>query len=83
MPDNIEVTVNGRAVRVAPGTTAAAAVALAGFTASRTSVGGELRAPLCGMGICFECRATVDGVAHTRTCQVQCKSGMAITADGS
>ncbi len=36
----------------------------------RTSVTGEPRAPLCGMGVCMECRATVDGVPHQRTCQV-------------
>ncbi len=81
MPETFEVTVNGQAVRVAAGTTAAAAVMLAGFTACRTSVAGELRAPLCGMGICFECRATVDGVAHSRTCQALCKPGMAIRID--
>ena len=27
------------------------------------SVSGEPRAPLCGMGICYECRVTIDGVA--------------------
>jgi sarcosine oxidase subunit alpha len=30
------------------------------------------------MGICFECRATVDGVAHRRTCQLLCHSGMVV-----
>ncbi|HBY64443.1 MAG TPA: hypothetical protein DEH78_31880, partial [Solibacterales bacterium] len=38
--------------------------------AFRTSVGGQPRAPLCGMGVCYECRATVEGVPHVRTCQV-------------
>jgi sarcosine oxidase subunit alpha len=42
------------------------------------SVSGEPRAPLCGMGICMECRATVDGVAHVRTCQVTVKDGMRV-----
>jgi hypothetical protein len=83
MPEAIEVTVNGRAVRVAPGTSAAAAIALGGFAACRTSVTGELRAPLCGMGICFECRATVDGEAQVRTCQVVCRTGMVIATDAA
>src|SRR5215470_1169611 len=30
----------------------------------RTSVSGELRGPLCGMGICYECR----NESHVRTC---------------
>lgn len=83
MPNAIDVTVNGRSIRVAPGTSAAAAIALAGNGACRTSISGELRGPLCGMGICFECRATVDGAEHTRTCQVVCHAGMAIATDVS
>jgi len=83
MPEQIEVVVNGRDVRVAAGTSAAAAVVLAGFAACRASVSGEPRAPLCGMGVCFECRATVDGVAQMRTCQVACRPGMVITTDVS
>lgn len=45
--------------------------------AFRTSVSGEPRAPMCGMGICMECRATVDGVPHQRTCQTM--PGTALT----
>lgn len=81
MDDRVEVTVNSRVLRVAPGTTAAAAVFLAGFQALRKSVTGEPRGPVCGMGICFECRATVDAVAHVRTCQVLCHPGMIIATD--
>jgi sarcosine oxidase subunit alpha len=83
MSEGIEVTVNGLRLRVAPGTSAAAAVILAGFTACRSSVAAEPRAPLCGMGVCFECRAMVNGVAHTRTCQVACQAGMVIETDAA
>jgi sarcosine oxidase subunit alpha len=37
---------------------------------------------LCGMGICFECCATIDGRPHQRTCQASCRSGMEIRTDG-
>ena len=67
--------------RVEHGTTAAAAVALAGIDFCRRSTRGEPRAPVCGMGICFECRAEVDGVAQVRTCQVLCRPRMAIVTD--
>ena len=83
MPESIEVTVNGLRVQVAPGTSAAAAVIRAGFATRRSSVAAEPRAPLCGMGVCFECRATVNGVAHTRTCQVACQPGMVIETDAA
>jgi len=82
MGDEITVTVNGTAVRVAVGTMAAAAVMSVGAVCRR-SVMGETRAPLCGMGVCFECRATVDGVEHVRTCQVLCRQGMVITTDAA
>lgn len=74
----ISLTVNGVAVTVAPGTTVAAAVAMTG-AATRTSISGEPRGPLCGMGICFECRVTIDGVPHQRSCQILCAPGLAVT----
>ena len=76
------VKVNGRRVEAPEGAMVSAAVALAGVAGFRRSVTGELRAPLCGMGICFECRVTVDGRAHVRSCQVPCRAGMEIAADG-
>jgi sarcosine oxidase subunit alpha len=76
MPD-ICVTLNGRPLRVLRGTTVAAMILQAGEPC-RASVTGEPRAALCGMGICFECRANVDGVAHQPTCQTLCADGMTV-----
>jgi sarcosine oxidase subunit alpha len=28
------------------------------------------------MGICFECRAIINGKAHSRSCQIVCELGM-------
>ena len=81
MPEEIMLRVNGAWVRVPAGATAAVAVAIAGQPC-RMSVNGEPRGPLCGMGICFECRATVNGKQHSRTCQALCESGMDIRTDG-
>jgi len=77
MPD-IRVSVNGRELAVPSGSVAAIAIALAGYSASRRSISGEPRGPLCGMGICFECRATINGIPHVRTCQYVCEPGMEI-----
>jgi D-hydroxyproline dehydrogenase subunit gamma len=77
MPDAVSVTINGAVQRVASGTTVAAAMLISGQP-SRVSVGGERRSPLCGMGICFECRAVVNGIAHRRTCQIACEQGMTV-----
>ncbi|MGO8759053.1 MAG: (2Fe-2S)-binding protein [Terracidiphilus sp.] len=71
----IPITLNGKRLLVAKGTTLAAAAIMAGEPC-RVSVRGEPRAPLCGMGVCMECRMTVDGVAHRRACKVICAPGM-------
>jgi aerobic-type carbon monoxide dehydrogenase small subunit (CoxS/CutS family) len=81
MPEVIKLSVNGRAVTVPEGSMVSTAVALSGSMVFRRSVGGEARAPLCGMGICFECRVTVNGQAHARSCQIVCRDGMDVRTD--
>jgi len=82
MPDSVKLTVNGAPVEVPVGALVSAAVAMAGVSAYRRSVRGEPRGPLCGMGICFECRVTIDGRPHCRSCQVVCRPGMEVRTDG-
>lgn len=77
MSENLSITVNGKQVRVPLGASVAAAVMMANEPC-RFSVSGEPRGPLCGMGICMECRATVNGIPHFRTCQMICASGMEV-----
>lgn len=77
----LRVSVNGQALDVPQGTTVAAAVSQAGRDFLRRSVSGERRGPLCGMGICFECRVTIDGVSQQRACIATCEEGMEIVAD--
>jgi len=77
MPE-VTLIVNGRPVRVPEGTTVAAAIAIAGAIAYRFSAHGESRAPLCGMGICYECRVTIDGRLNSLSCQTLCEEGMRV-----
>lgn len=74
MPD---MMVDGRALHVAEGTTVAAALAQAGDGSTRTSVSGQRRAPLCGMGICQECRVTING-RRRLACQTLCQDDMQV-----
>jgi hypothetical protein len=71
----VDFTLNGRPISAPKGTTLAAALMNAEF-ATRRSVSGEARNPLCAMGICMECCATVNGIKHVRTCQVNVQQGM-------
>jgi NADPH-dependent 2,4-dienoyl-CoA reductase/sulfur reductase-like enzyme len=73
----MRITINGLPLDAAPGSTVAAAVAACGQP-TRTSVTGEPRGPLCGMGICFECRVTINGRPHQRSCQIAVAEGMDI-----
>ena len=75
------VYVNGRAIAVPEGSTAAVAVLMAGIVC-RTSVSGEPRVPFCGIGTCFECRVEINGVPQRRSCQVLCERKMEINLRG-
>ena len=80
MPEPVSLSVNGKLVTVPVGTTVAVAILVSEETSFRKSVTGEPRGPLCGMGICFECRVTIDGQTHCRSCQIECLDGMKVTA---
>ena len=65
---SVHIVINGQRVDVSAGITVAAALLNAGEPSFRSSVGGEARGPVCGMGVCYECRVTIDGIAHQRAC---------------
>lgn len=74
---HVEFTLDGQALRVPAGTSLAAALGMRRPGCARTSVTGEARAPLCGMGVCQECRLLVDGKRRL-ACQTLCHDGMAV-----
>jgi D-hydroxyproline dehydrogenase subunit gamma len=76
--DAVRITVDGHTLIVPRGTSLAAALMGMDVTAFRTSVSGEQRAPLCGMGSCFECRVRVDGRPHVRSCLQHAQEGMEV-----
>jgi D-hydroxyproline dehydrogenase subunit gamma len=82
-PDEIRLKIDGRPLRVAPGTSVAAAIVAAGHLGMRRSPTGERRAAFCAMGVCFECCVTIDGRAGCRSCQVLCREAMDVrTGEG-
>jgi D-hydroxyproline dehydrogenase subunit gamma len=76
----IRLQVNGHAVEVPDGASVAAAIAHVTIH-FRRSPGDTPRAPLCGMGVCFECRVRVDGVPHVRACLTPAAEGMQVITD--
>ena len=81
MSASLRIMVNGTPHSVPGGVTLAAALLNAGHSAFRRSVQGEPRGPVCGMGICFECRVTIDGVPGRRACLELVRDGMVVTVD--
>jgi len=81
-PAAITLVVDGEPVVALRGTNLAALLVGRAGRVTRTSVRGEPRAPLCGMGTCFECRVTVDGVPHVRACMTVCGPDMHVTTTG-
>lgn len=71
------IHLDGRALTVPGGVTVAAAVAASGDDMTRVSCTGAARAPFCGMGICQECRMTIDG-RRRLACQTLCRDGMQV-----
>jgi len=82
MIEKVHIRVNGRPVSIPAGTIVAAVIARAGLSRFRRSVSGQARGPLCGMGICMECRVTINGRPYCRSCQVLCEEDMEVISDG-
>ncbi len=78
MSELVGIRVDGETLRVRGDVTLAAALVSARRWQFRRSVTGEPRGPVCGMGVCFECRVTIDGVPHRRACLEPVTEGMEV-----
>ena len=75
----LTLTIVGQTVSAEPGDSIAAVLLRLDPPFSRTTpVSGSPRTPYCMMGVCFECLASVDGVASTQTCLVQVREGVRV-----
>ena len=77
MSQTIPVMIEGEKRDVPVGISVAAALSLTANPTTHIAVGGQPRAPFCGMGICQECRVTVNG-RRVLACQTLCQPGMTI-----
>jgi sarcosine oxidase subunit alpha len=75
----IQVTVDGNPVEAHEGETIAAVLLSAGIQTFRfTHKNKSPRGIYCGMGICYECLVTVDGIHAVRACVTMATDGMRI-----
>ena len=81
----LTVRINGRPVTAYAGETVFAVLVAEGIRALRRLPGrrdtGAARGGFCGMGVCQECRVTVDGLPDQRACMLAVRDGMEIATD--
>ena len=79
--ETITVSINNHTITCDASSSVAGAIAQATHQlgATRQSVQGMPRTMLCGMGICFECRVTINCIANQLACQTPVAAGMQIT----
>ncbi|WP_300298018.1 (2Fe-2S)-binding protein [Ferrovibrio sp.] len=77
--DGFELCVDGTPITAQNGETVALAMLNAGIVPFRhTAVSGQARAPLCLMGVCFDCMVEIDG-RLVQSCMVDARPGMRVT----
>ena len=70
------IVVNGQTVAAYPGESIATVLAAAGHRVFRTTdAGNSPRGIFCGMGICFDCLVTVNGLPNQRACMTEAREG--------
>lgn len=73
----VSLQIDGRTITARAGDTVAMALLQAGISHFRdTPVSGQPRAPLCLMGVCFDCLLQVDGQPNVQACMVHVREGM-------
>jgi len=75
---------NGKPVVGVAGEPIAVALWAAGIKAVRTDLrSGEPRGMYCGVGHCYECRVTVNGVPNVRSCLEPVRPGLVVSGEES
>jgi len=78
--DPIELRVDDEVIPAYAGETIAGALTAAGRRVFRHSERtGSPRGVFCGIGICFDCLVTVEGMGRVRSCMVEVRPGMRVS----
>jgi sarcosine oxidase subunit alpha len=81
----VALSVNGIPVKAHSGETVFAVLLAEGIRALRHPVKNNsetARGGFCGMGVCQECRVTIDGMPDRRACMTEVREGMEVVTDG-
>lgn len=81
MTELVRIRVGGREFVFPAGTNLCAALVESGYFQLEGSDDSPTQSPLCGMGVCYQCRAMVNGRPHARTCTLAVEEGMEVRRD--
>jgi predicted molibdopterin-dependent oxidoreductase YjgC len=80
---SIEVTIDGRKVHAYEGELVSTVLQAEGIsTFARKHTTGKPSGVYCGMGVCYECLVTINGVSNIRACQTFAADQMVIETTG-
>ncbi len=78
----VQITINDKPVFAYEGELVSTALTAEGIQIfHRKHKTGKPSGIYCGMGICYECLVTINGVPNTRACQTTIENGMIILTD--
>lgn len=72
------IELDGESITAVDGESILSAVAASGKLLLRTDKRGAMRAPFCGMGVCFDCQVSVNNQPPQRACLTKVQPGMFI-----
>ncbi|WP_433469657.1 (2Fe-2S)-binding protein [Spirillospora sp. CA-142024] len=75
----LRITVDGEPFTGRDGQTIAGVLLASGRRAWRRGPSGAPRGVFCGIGVCFDCLVTVNGVRDVRACRRRAHDGDAVT----
>ncbi len=75
----VQILIDGQPIEAFEGESVAAAMMAAGLRVFRITAKHKTpRGMYCGMGVCFECLVTVNGVRNVRACLTPVADGMMV-----
>ena len=84
MKNKITIKINGRKTDVFEGDTVLASLVAAGYKSLKKSRKlNEDRGAVCGMGVCYECQVTINGIPNQRACMAEVEEEMTVLTNES
>jgi predicted molibdopterin-dependent oxidoreductase YjgC len=78
VPSDFTFLFEGKPVAAKEGQSVAAALLAAGERRLRIDEAGNPKGAVCGIGACWECRCSIEGVPDTRACMTPARPGMIV-----